>query len=129
MAKKVKVLKIISWIIVILPTLWLIVFNIFFRKNISLAEENTANYIVFVIIECINIIILTCMLLKKFEVKKTMLIFGGIYLILSALIPVYRIDETFASTGVNSHLMRMGLKRSYVDAYGINITNIVNLFE
>lgn len=129
MTKKVKLLKIISWIFVILPILCLIAFNLFFKKDISLAEENTANYIVFVIIECINIIILTCMSLKKFEVKKTMIIVCGIYLIISALIPVYRIDETFAPTGMNSHLMGLGLKRSYVDIYGINITNIVNLFE
>ena len=129
MIKKFNLLKIISWIIVILPILWLIAFNLFFKKDISLAEENTANYMVFVIIECINIIILTYMLLKKFEIKKIMLIVAGIYLIISALIPVYCIDETFAPTGMNSHLMGLGLKRSYVDVYGINITNIVNLFE
>ena len=124
MTKKVILLKIISWIIVILPILWLIAVNLFFRKDISLSEENTADYIVFVIIECINIIVLTCMSLKKFEVRKTMIIVCGIYLIISALIPVYRIDATFAPTGMNSHLMGLGLKRSYVDIYGINITNM-----
>lgn len=87
------------------------------------------------IIECINIIILTGMSFKKFEIKKTMLIVCGIYLIISALIPVYRIDETFAPTGMNSNplingsIMCLGLKRNYANVYGINITNIVNLFE
>ena len=73
--------------------------------------------------------------LKKFEVRKTMIIVCGIYLIISALIPVYRIDETFAPTGmksnplINGSIMCLGLKRNYVNVYGVNITNIVNLFE
>ena len=122
MAKKLKFLKIISWIIVIVPTLWLIIFNM-------MLEVNHVNYIAFAIIECINIIILIYMLLHKFEIKKNMLIGIGIYIIISALIPVYCIQETVTPTGENSHLMGLGLKTSYVDIYGINISSIVNLFE
>ena len=123
-----KLRKIISWIIVIVPILWLIIFNIFFRYNMMLDEVNTVNYIAFAIIECINIIILIYMLLHKFEVKKSMLIGIGIYIIISALIPVYCIQETVAPIGENSHLMGLGLKTSYWDIYGINISSIVNLF-
>ena len=121
--------KIISWIIVIVPILWLIIFNIFFRYNMILDKANPVNYIAFAIIECINIIILIYMLLHKFEIKKSMLIGIGIYIIISALIPVYCIQETVTPTGENSHLMGFGLKMSYVDIYGINISSIVNLFE
>ena len=125
-----KLRKIISWIIVIVPILWLIIFNIFFRYNMILDEENPINYIAFAIIECINIIILIYMSLHKFEIKKIMLIGIGIYIIISALIPVYRIQETFTPTGVNSHLMGIGLEINYVDIYGIHISSsIANLFE
>lgn len=117
-----RIRKIISWIIVIVPTLWLIIFNM-------MLEVNHVNYIAFAIIECINIIILIYMLLHKFEVKKSMLIGIGIYIVISALIPVYCIQETVTPTGENSHLMGLGLKTSYVDIYGINISSIVNLFE
>ena len=70
------------------------------------------------------------MLLHKFEVKKSMLIGISIYIIISVLIPVYRIQETFTPTGVNSHLMGIGLEINHVDIYGIHISSsIVNLFE
>ena len=123
-----KLRKIISWMIVIVPILWLIIFNIFFRYNMILDEVNHVNYIAFAIIECINIIILIYMLLHKFEIKKGMLIGIGIYIIISALIPVYCIQETVTPIGENSHLMGLGLKTSYANIYGINISSIVNLF-
>ncbi len=121
-----KFTKIISLITVIIPILELIIFNIFFRKNIMLAEENTVNYIVLILIECINILIY--MLLHKFNIPKSGIICIGIYLMISALIPVYRISETYTPTGPNSHLMGLGLKIDYVDIYGINITSIIDSF-
>ena len=43
---------------------------------------------------------------------------------------MYRIQETFTPTGVNSHLMGIGLEINHVDIYGIHISSsIVNLFE
>lgn len=127
--ENMKLRKIISWIIVILPILSFIVVEIFFRRNMFVNENSPVNYLFFVLIECINIIILIYMSLHKFEIKKSILIGIGIYIILSALIPVYCIQETVTPTGENSYLMGLGLKTSYVDIYGINISSIVNLFE
>ena len=87
--------------------------DIFFKQNFLLSEENAVNYIAFMIIEFINIIILIYMLLHKFEIKKSMLIGIGIYIIISVLILVYRIQETVTPTGENTLLDTLWNREKY----------------
>lgn len=124
-----KIFKIIGIISIIVP----IVTILYFIKPTYTLLSNEAvyydiNYIFLIGIEIINIITTIIIFTKKEKLKKFFIIACCLYIILSALIPIYHIQDTITPSGPNSHLMGLGIVDKYKDIYGIDISWIINLF-
>lgn len=66
--------------------------------------------------------------IKKEKLKKSFIIIYCIYIILSALIPIYHIRETRNPTESLSYLMGLEVVDKYNNIYGIDISGIINMF-
>ena len=117
---KNKILKIIWSVIIIFQ---IIVF-IFDRLGILYHWYDTyfnTNYLVFCIIELINITFGFFILKQKENTHRRLRILYLIFIIIIFFIPVYEYGNTFAPSWTNSELMGLGVKRRYLNVYGINI--------
>ena len=59
--------------------------------------------------------------------KKTIILIT-IYLIITALIPIFHTGSTYAPKEPDAYLMGVALKENYRDIYGIDITYFVKIF-
>ena len=134
--KKIKlIIKIISVIIVIIPLITCIAFNL--NKSYSGTEfiDGTrviyvrVDYIKFIIIELINIMIMLKMLTSKKEITKKFLMIFIVFFIISVLNPIYYIRKEITPTGPKSELMGLGLKKELKNIYWIDVTNFVEMWE
>ena len=116
--KKIKlIIKILSVVMVIIPLITCIAFNL--NKSYSGTKfiDGTrvtyvrVDYIKFIIIELINIMIMLKMLTSKKEITKKFFMIFIVYLIISALNPIYYIIKEFAPTGPKSELMGVCLEK------------------
>ena len=119
------VVKIILLIAIVFPIIICIMINTVLKDKFDV--YNSTNFIIFIIIEFINIFILFKLINKK-DVNKKVFILIICYLIISALIPVFHLGYTIIPEGQKSELMGLGLKESYRSIYGINITKLVDNF-
>ncbi len=121
-----KVLKILLILMTAVPLILIIIFNIILKN--AFAVYNSTNFILFVIIELINIILLIKFVVLKKDIGKKTIILITIYLIITALIPVFHTGSTYAPEGPDAYLMGVALKENYRDIYGIDITYFVKIF-
>ena len=119
------VVKIILLIAIVFPIIICIMINTVLKDKLDV--YNSTNFIIFLIIEFINIFILIKLINKK-DVNNKVFILIICYLIISALIPVFHLVYTIIPEGQKSELMGLGLKESYRSIYGINITKLVDNF-
>ena len=119
------VVKIILLIAIVFPIIICIMINTVLKDKFDV--YNSTNFIIFLIIEFINIFILIKLINKK-DVNNKVFILIICYLIISALISVFHLGYTIIPEGQKSELMGLGLKESYRSIYGINITKLVDNF-
>ena len=121
-----KVLKILLILMTAVPLILIIIFNIILKN--AFAVYNSTNFILFLIIESINIILLIKFVVLKKDISKKTIILITIYLIITALIPIFHTGSTYAPEGPDAYLMGVALKENYRDIYGIDITYFVKIF-
>ena len=115
-----KVLKILLILMTVIPLILIIIFNIILKN--AFAVYNSTNFILFLIIELINIMLLIKFVVLKKDISKKTIILITIYLIITVLIPVFHTGST------DAYLMGVGLREKYIDIYGIDITYFVKIF-
>lgn len=120
--KKEIFLKIISIILVVIPICCIILVQIMF-------DEKYINYLLFAILELINILFMLKILKGKKSITNKFIVLYAIYIIISILIPVYNGTIYVAPTGPGSELMGLGLKAFRLDIYGINLYNFYSIFD
>lgn len=123
------IIKIIGICSIIVP----IPVILFFIKPTYTLLSNDAvyydiNYIFLIGIEIVNVVTTIIIFIKKEKLKKSFIIIYCIYIILSALIPIYHIRETRNSTESLSYLMGLEVVDKYNNIYGIDISGIINMF-
>ncbi len=121
-----KVLKILLILMTVIPLILIIIFNIILKN--AFAVYNSTNFILFLIIELINIMLLIKFVVLKKDISKKTIILITIYLIITALIPIFHTGSTYAPEGPDAYLMGVALKENYRDIYGIDITYFVKIF-
>ena len=121
-----KVLKILLILMTVIPLTLIIIFNIILKNAFDV--YNSTNFILFLIIELINIMLLIKFVVLKKDISKKTIILITIYLIITALIPIFHTGSTYAPEGPDAYLMGVALKENYRDIYGIDITYFVNIF-
>lgn len=122
-----RLIKLISILFVIIPICMFVLFNVILKNSFDV--YNSTNYIIFSIIEILNIIFAIVIFKSKEHINKLLIIIFSIYIIITFLIPVYHTGHTYAPTGPNSELMGLALKQNYRDIYGVDITELVQLFK
>ena len=112
--KTINILLIINLIVIIS------IFICFYLSNMgAFGYRVEINDIVFVF-PIINIALILINLMKSINKKlKNLLII--IFIISSFVFPIYKLESWNVPTGVNSHLMGIGLKTDYINIYGIKI--------
>ena len=115
-----RIVKVLLILMTIIPIILIINFNIILKNAYDV--YNSTNFILFFIIELINIIILIKFVVLKKDISKKTIILITIYLIITVLIPVFHTGSTYA------YLMGVGLREKYIDIYGIDITYFVKIF-
>ena len=121
-----KVLKILLILMTVIPLILIIIFNIILKN--AFAVYNSTNFILFLIIELINIMLSIKFVVLKKDISKKTIILITIYLIITALIPIFHIGSNYALEGPDAYLMGVALKENYIDIYGIDITYFVKIF-
>ena len=121
-----KVLKILLILMTVIPLTLIIIFNIILKNAFDV--YNSTNFILFLIIELINIMLLIKFVVLKKDISKKTIILITIYLIITALIPIFHTGSTYAPEGPDAYLMGVALKENYRDIYGIDITYFVKIF-
>lgn len=121
-----RIVKVLLILMTIIPIILIINFNIILKNAYDV--YNSTNFILFSIIELINIILLVKIIISKKELSKKIIIFITIYLIITALIPIFHTGETYSPEVPNSELVGVSLNEIYRNIYGIDITNIVKVF-
>lgn len=124
--KNANLLKKILLIIMTVVPLIIIIFNIILKNSFSV--YNSTNFILFSIIELINIMLLIKFVILKKDIGKKTIILITIYLIITLLIPIFHTSSIYSPEGPDSYLMGVALKENYRDIYGINITYFVKIF-
>lgn len=124
--KNANLLKKILLIIMTVVPLIIIIFNIILKNSFSV--YNSTNFILFSIIELINIMLLIKFVILKKDIGKKTIILITIYLIITLLIPIFHTSSIYSPEGPDSYLMGVELKENYRDIYGINITYFVKIF-
>ena len=124
--KNANLLKKILLIIMTVVPLIIIIFNIILKNSFSV--YNSTNFILFSIIEIINIMLLIKFVILKKDIGKKTIILITIYLIITLLIPIFHTSSIYSPEGPDSYLMGVALKENYRDIYGINITYFVKIF-
>ena len=118
--------KILLILMTVVPLILIIIFNIILKNAFSV--YNSTNFILFLIIELINIMLLIKFVVLKKDISKKTIILITIYLIITALIPIFHTGSTYAPEGPDAYLMGVALKENYRDIYGIDITYFVKIF-
>ena len=119
------IFKIIGIVSIIVP----IPVILFFIKPYTLLSNEAyynINYIFLIGIEIINIVTTIIIFIKKEKLKKCFIIIYCLYIIISALIPIYHIQETRAPTDGPVDLMGLAVVDMYWNIYGIDISWIIN---
>lgn len=122
--KKEKFLKIISIILVVIPICCMILVYL-----IQFDGEKHINYLLFAILEVINILFMLKIFIDKKPKTNKFIVLYVIYIIISILIPIYNGTIYVAPTGPGSELMGLGIKRLKLDIYGMNLDNFYSLFD
>lgn len=125
--KNNKIIKSISILFIIVPLCMFIIFNVIIKDSFDV--YNSTNYIAFTIIELLNIFFSIIIFRSKEQINKLLIIIFIIYIIITFFIPVYHLGHTYAPTGPGSELMGLALKQNYRDIYGMDITELVQLFK
>lgn len=125
--KNNKIIKSISILFIIVPLCMFIIFNVILKDSFDV--YNSTNYIAFTIIELLNIVFSIIIFRSEEQINKLLIIIFIIYIIITFLIPVYHLGHTYAHTGSGSELMGLALKQNYRDIYGVDITELVQLFK
>ena len=118
--------KILLILMTVVPLILIIIFNIILKNAFSV--YNSTNFILFLIIELINIMLLIKFVVIKKDIGKKTIILITIYLIITALIPIFHTGLNYAPEGPDAYLMGVALKENYRDIYGIDITYFVKIF-
>lgn len=84
------------------------------------------NYIFLIGIEIINIVTTIIIFIKKEKLKKCFIIIYCLYIIISALIPIYHINYATTPTDGPVDLMGVAVVDMYWNIYGIDISWIIN---
>ncbi len=121
--KKEIFLKIISIVLVVIPICCMIL------MQIIQIESKSINYILFTILEIINIIFMLKIFIDKKPKTNKFIVLYVIYIIISILIPVYNSMIYVVPTGPGSELMGLGIKNLELDIYGINLDNFYSIFN
>jgi hypothetical protein len=89
----------------------------------------STNFILFSLIEILNIIFAIIIFISKDELRKPLLILYILYSIVTFLVPVFCIEHAYSPTGSNSELTGLALDREYRDIYGVEITGLANIYR
>lgn len=117
------IMKIVLVFLIILPLIIYVLLNMILKNKFNIYL--TTNYLFFIIIETINLIIAIFFFVRKINLTKKFILFFCCYFILSMLIPVYHTGYTHAPTGPGSERMGITLKENHRNIYGLDITNLV----
>ncbi len=112
------IIKVISVLACIIP---ICVFTYFEFVGQASFYTYSANKILIVILELINVGIALLAFKNKNKSSKKYIIFLMIYLIIIGLIPCYNLSRTYAPTGPKSELMGLALETNCLDIFGINL--------
>lgn len=127
--KKNILLKIISIIVIIIPIIMICVFENSAQTKLDNGHIYfNVNWALLVGLEIINIAIIIFVFTRKEKIKNIYITIIFLYIIASAFVPVYHIQEIIIPTGPNAYLMGMGMTNVYKDIYGIDISSIIKAF-
>lgn len=122
-----KIIRIVSIVFAVVPVCMLLLFKVILKNYFD--SFNITNYILFLIIEILNIIFAIIFFLSKDKIRKPLLALFIAYLIVTFLVPVYHLGRTFSPTGPDSYLMGLAFNEDYRDIYGVDITKLVKIYE
>lgn len=124
--KKIIVLKIVCIIFVVISI------SVFVKTNIILSDTydlyNETYYLQLIVIEVINIIFWLLFFRTK-KITNKYIITYLVFLLIIFCIPIYHNGNTYAPTGPNSYLMGLAADERYLNIYGINIIELVNILK
>ena len=124
--KKIIVLKIVCIIFVVISI------SVFVKTNIILLDTydlyNETYYLQLIVIEVINIIFWLLFFRTK-KITNKYIITYLVFLLIIFCIPIYHNGNTYAPTGPNSYLMGLAADERYLNIYGINIIELVNILK
>ena len=125
--KSKRLFRIISLVLAIVPICLLLLFNVILKDSFD--TFYFTNFILFAVMETINIVFVIIFFLSKDNIKKPLLILFLVYSIATFLVPVFRIEHTYSPTGPGSERMGLALDRKYRDIYGVDVTELEKLFS
>lgn len=124
--KKDIVLKIVCIIFVVISI------GVFVKTNIILSNTydlyNEIYYLQLIVIEVINIIF-GLLFFRTKKITNKYIITYLVFLLIIFCIPIYHNGNTYAPTGPNSYLMGLAVNERYLNIYGINIIEFVNILK
>ena len=122
-----KFFQLISILFVIAPICMLLLFNVILKDRFD--SYNITNYIIFSVIEILNIVFVIIFFISKEKIRKLLIVLYIAYLIVSFLIPVFHLGYTYPPTGPNSELMGLCFEEEYRDVYGVDITELEKIYS
>lgn len=124
--KKDIVLKIACIILVVISI------GVFVKTNIILSDTydlyNETYYLQLIVIEVINIIF-GLLFFRTKKITNKYIITYLVFLLIIFCIPIYHNGNTYAPTGSDSYLMGVAVDEGYLNIYGINIIEFVNILK
>lgn len=110
----------------------LISIGVFVKTNIILSDTydlyNETYYLQLIVIEVINIIF-GLLFFRTKKITNKYIITYLVFLLIIFCIPIYHNGNTYAPTGPNSYLMGLAVDERYLNIYGINIIEFVNILK
>ena len=122
-----KFFQLISILFVIAPICMLLLFNVSLKDRFD--SYNITNYIIFSVIEILNIVFVIIFFVSKEKIRKLLIVLYIAYLIVTFLIPVFHLGYTYPPTGPNSELMGLCFEEEYRDVYGVDITELEKIYS
>ena len=121
-----RLFRFISIALVIVPICMLLLFNVILKDSFD--TYCSTNFILFSVIEILNIVFAIVIFKSKDNIRKPLLVLYIVYSFVTFPVPVFYIERTYAPTGPNSELMGIALDKEYRDIYGVDITGLAEIF-
>ena len=122
-----RIFRIISIVLATVPICLLLLFNVILKG--SSETSYSTNFILFSVIEIINIVFVIIIFKSKDNIRKPVLVIFIAYAIITFLVPVFRVQHAYKLTGLKSDIPGIAVDYEYRDIYGVDISGLVSLYQ